>query len=148
LGFSLQSFVPLAQPYAVSDAFTLWTLGTPSARPLDSITFFGTYAPHPATVSVNADAPKMPLSSGLCSTQESVATAGGLDRRRYVALLGFIPSRVFSLAGMERPSPLLPSWSCLLKRERPIQLPYRVLLPDEIGLSPKRLPTLLGFLAS
>jgi hypothetical protein len=34
-----------------------------------------------------------------------------------------------------------------LRRERLRSFPFRVLLPDEIGLSLSRLPTLLGFCA-
>lgn len=52
---------------------------------------------------------KRPLPTRHCSTRESATSADGLDRQKHVALLGFIPSRVFALAGMARPSPRLPS---------------------------------------
>jgi hypothetical protein len=52
---------------------------------------------------------KRPLPSGPYSARESAASDDGLDRPRHVALLGFIPSKVLSLAGMARPSPRLPS---------------------------------------
>jgi hypothetical protein len=74
---------------------------------------------------------------GSCSTRESVTEHGGLDRARHVALLGFRPSRVLSLAGMERPSPLLPSCGCrtLPRGERTAH--FRVSLAGEIGWSPE-----------
>jgi len=47
-----------------------------------------------------------------------------------VALLGIFPSRVFTLAAMSRPSPVLPSWSYSFGRKRPSKLPFRVFLAE------------------
>jgi hypothetical protein len=43
-----------------------------------------------------------------------------------VALLGLFPSRVLTLSALSRPSPVLPSCSCLLGRARPNGLRFRV----------------------
>jgi hypothetical protein len=75
--------------------------------------------------------------SGFCSTRESVTEHDGLGRTRHVALLGFRPSRVLSLAGMERPSPLLPSCGCRALSRGEHTAHFRVSLAGEIGLSPE-----------
>jgi hypothetical protein len=110
MGFSLQSFAPSMQPYAIPDALALWTLETPGYR-----------ASHCRHQDCNAEAPQSreqlnnasriqtPPSSGLCSTRKSATSDNGLGHRRHVALLGFLPSRVLTLAGTTRPSPRLPS---------------------------------------
>jgi hypothetical protein len=63
-----------------------------------------------------------------------------------VALLGFVPSRVFPLTGMATaftapPLMRLPDRT----PKRPAEPLYRVLLTGEVGLPLSRLPTLLGF---
>jgi hypothetical protein len=65
-----------------------------------------------------------------------------------VALLGFLPSRVFTLIrdGTDFAAP--PLMALHHGRERPFQRTFRVSIPVEVGWSLSRLPTLLGFFAS
>jgi hypothetical protein len=65
-----------------------------------------------------------------------------------VALLGLFPSRVFTLAAMSRPSPVLPSWSSPAQTQAAEQDPLQGFLRQEPGQSLSRLPTLMRFLAS
>jgi hypothetical protein len=102
LGFTLQSFAPLAQPYAVPSAVPLVTLGPPAATPRpspdDHRNHLGCAAATRAQPDVRPARP--PLPPGSCSTRESAARHGCLDRDGHVALLGLFPSRAFTLAGM------------------------------------------------
>jgi hypothetical protein len=63
------------------------------------------------------------------------------------ALLGFIPSKVFSLIASK--DAFTSSSSCVLQekslRGKIFTLYLRVSKNDEVGLSPKRLPTFVGF---
>jgi hypothetical protein len=59
------------------------------------------------------DAPHL---QGFAPHESPPLQAGCLGRPRRVALLGFVPSRVFPLTGMARPSPRLPSWDCPTRR--------------------------------
>jgi hypothetical protein len=63
-----------------------------------------------------------------------------------VALLGFLPSRVFPLTGMATAFTAPPLMELPERTtNRPYERPYRVLLTGEVGLPLARLPTLLGF---
>jgi hypothetical protein len=65
--------------------------------------------------------------SGFCSAPESATRSGGLGQKtERVALLGIFPFRVFSLSALSRPSPVLPSCSYPLGRNRPNGLHFRV----------------------
>jgi hypothetical protein len=106
LGFPLQSFLPLVQPYAVSSASTLLSLVHTVCRQRRLERDRG-----PAWVRQAAESrlTEQPSPSGFCSTRESATSAGGLDRRRHVALLGFRPFRALPFTRTVQPSPHLPS---------------------------------------
>jgi len=128
MGFPLQSIAPLVQPYTVSGADALIAFSSPDQL----------HDPTERTVAASEDVrqtqrkdhsvkptKRSPLSR-LCSTRESVAAAGGLDRREPVALLGFRPSRVFSRpdvspAFTEPPLMWLTAWA-----QATVLLHYRV----------------------
>jgi hypothetical protein len=123
-GFPLQSFSPLAKPCTISSTLALLPLGPPPRSHIQArrnpmrLTPLGQhYDPD-----LRKTEQKAPTSEPY-SARESDAIADGLDRRRHVALLGFLPSRVFPLAEMARPSPPLPSWACRLHRRRQTQRP-------------------------
>jgi hypothetical protein len=86
--------------------------------------------------------------SGFCSTRES-ATYPRLFRPSAArSSPGLSPSRVFTLTGMARLSPRLPSWAWLNRSHATGRAALQGLASSEIGSSLSRPPTLLGFLAS
>jgi hypothetical protein len=90
---------------------------------------------------------KPPRLQGFAPRESPPLPAGCLGRRRRVALLGFPPSRVLPLTTMARLSPRLPSWA-LSHLTRTLDEPtLQGFACREVGLSPRRLPTLLGFAA-
>jgi hypothetical protein len=100
MGFTLQSLAPLAQPYAVSSAAPLLALGLPAethGRNGDGRE--PKRAPDPQRPCVG-NRGASPVFRVLLHARVRHQNGGGLDRRRRVALLGFLPSRVFSPAGM------------------------------------------------
>jgi hypothetical protein len=109
-------------------AFLLPRSRTPSPAPLPSCRFEVPSEPPSKTSSrpraEARDPSPAPSSSlpeplrlqGFAPRESPPLPLGCLRLRERVALLGFIPSRVFSLAGMARPSPRLPSWDCPLGR--------------------------------
>jgi hypothetical protein len=144
-GYALQSFAPLVQPYAVSGAVTLLAFrGRSSRHP-----FHRRAASENTSQNRLLKCPVQPLRlQGLAPHESPPPTHGCLDREQRVALLGFRPpgcSPSLEWPGSHRASPhgLGPT-----ARTRPIRLPSRVSLPSEIGSSPSRPPTLLGFAAS
>lgn len=72
----------------------------------------------------------------------------GLDRRRRVALLGFLPSRVLSLVRMSAASTAPPLMWFPGRAQATDTTPLQGIVPDEVGWPLSRLPTLLGFFAS
>jgi hypothetical protein len=101
---ALQSFFPLAQPFAVSDVSTLMALRQPS-RP---------FPPQATNSRVTSHWASRPFQSGphlqgLAPHKSPFLYIGGLDRCRHVALLSFLPSRVFASqasSGFHLSSPL------------------------------------------
>jgi hypothetical protein len=81
--------------------------------------------------------PRSSPPSGLCSARESATSTGGLDPYQHVALLGFIPSRVFPPTAMARPSPRLPSCGYRLPAQGSSPTHFRVSLDGGIGWSPE-----------
>jgi hypothetical protein len=92
-GFTLQSFPPLVQPYAVSDALALLSLRRPSFRPVS-------HRPSDFSVScgLGLRLSERPSPSGLCSAPESATSS-----RR------FRPSRAHGSPGLSRPPGFSPS---------------------------------------
>jgi hypothetical protein len=143
-GFALQSFVPLVQPYAVSDAPTLLTLleglmeSLQPARPNPKIrTKPTTEKPRPTT-----------SPTGSCSARESATYQRWFRPKAARGSPGLSPSRVFPLTGMARLSPRLPSWAWLDRSHATGRAALQGLASSEIGSSLSRPPTLLGFTAS
>jgi hypothetical protein len=101
MGFALQSISPLAQLYAVPSASALLTFRNsivPSRKPAFR-RGCRSAAPEPPA-HIEEDLPECPRLQGFVPHQSPPHRAGGLDRNGHVALLGFRPSRVLSLAGM------------------------------------------------
>jgi hypothetical protein len=91
---------------------------------------------------------KHPRLQGFAPRESPPLPANWLGRRRRVALLGFIPSRVFPLATMARPSPGLPSWAFSHQTQAADEPTLQGFICRQMGWSLSRLPTLLGFPAS
>jgi hypothetical protein len=88
-----------------------------------------------------------PRLQGLAPHESPPLDAGCLGRRGARGSPGLLPSRVFPLVGMARPSPRLPSWASLLRPRTGEPAALQGLASNEIGLSLSRPPTLLGFAA-
>jgi hypothetical protein len=147
LGFSLQSFVPPVQPYAVSGAVALLSLDHPSLLSETPGTVASAEAPRQLLGAPYGEGFLMtPAFRALLHTRVRHCTAGGLGRRRargspgLSPLQGVLPHRnaaTFTAAPLMR---LLQPGD-----ESTFGALFRVLLPGSVGLSLARLPTLLGF---
>jgi hypothetical protein len=92
--------------------------------------------------------PEATSPSRLCSTRESATEADGLGRVSARSSPGFLPLQGVHPRWTEAAfttSPLMRLPSQAQAQEKTLS---RVSIPDEIGWSPKRLPTLLGFATS
>jgi hypothetical protein len=87
---------------------------------------------------------KLPRLQGFAPRESPPLSASCLGRRRRVALLGLMPSRVFTLATMARPSPSLPSWAFSHRTRAADEPTLQGFTCREMGLSLSRLPTLMG----
>ena len=140
-----------------SRAFLLSCSRTPSPAPLPSWRLEEGHVDAPFTGEPNPKRRLKPASrapcptsspSGSCSTRES-ATYPRLFRPRAArSSPGLSPSRVFSLTGMARLSPRLPSWAWPYRSHATDKATLQGLASSEIGSSLSRPPTLLGFVAS
>jgi hypothetical protein len=138
-GSALQSFPPLVQPYAVSDAVTLLAL------PEDHVGAPSTGAANPKKRRLPASKrhPDRPARlQGLAPHESPPHTHGCLGREQRVALLGFRPpgcSPSLDWHGFHRASPHgLGSTA----RTRPEELPFRVSHPARSARLPRdRLPS-------
>jgi hypothetical protein len=147
LGFALQSFVPLVQPYAVSSAFALLSLGSSSRKPR---AHHRRRSLRSAPMAQPADPSQRPPPSGPCSTRESDHRCQRFRSTAARSSLGLRPSRVLCLVGMARPSPSLPP--CGYTKPQAAQRPtsgYRLPtspadLPKETA-DPPGVPGLLTF---
>jgi hypothetical protein len=90
---------------------------------------------------------RLPRLQGFTPRESPPLPAGCLGRRRRVALLGFLPSRVFPLATLARPSPSLPSWAFSHQTRTADEPTLQGVTCREMGSSLSRPPTLLGFAA-
>jgi hypothetical protein len=163
-GCTLQSFPPLAWPYAVSGAFPLLMLGRiRRARLADVPTVAhaslaaAETAPHETRAPARSEnrsspgqtsPPEASPPSGVCSSRES-ATPRRLFRPPEArsspglsALQGSPPR------GNARLSPGLPSWALSHQTRAADEPTLQGIDCHEIGWSLSRLPTLLGFAAS
>jgi len=110
MGFSLQSFSPQRTavyrlryrcPHDVRSTLRNWPqTRLPSARSENLAVF------HRACDGQPSEHPRL---QGFAPCESLPLNTGGLDRPWRIALLGFLPSRVFALVGMARLSPRLPS---------------------------------------
>jgi hypothetical protein len=96
-GFALQSLTPPAQPYAVSGAVALLSLKRPSCR-----LALPTSTRKRAFIGHVFDLPNAPRLQGFAPRESPPLRPGCLDRNQRVALLGFVPSRVFPLSSLDR----------------------------------------------
>jgi hypothetical protein len=94
------------------------------------------------------DRPGAPRLQGFAPHESPPLRSGCLGRPGRVALLGLVPSRVFSLSSLDRTFTRSPLTSLRARPQATSHRLPRVSLAGEIGLSLSRLPTLLGFLAS
>jgi hypothetical protein len=150
LGFALQSFAPPVQPFAVSGAVALLLLERlsvpPESRPpVASAETPRRGRPFPMWV-VLPDAPHLQV---FAPHESPPHHAGGLGRTRARSSLGILPLQGIlprrTGNGLHRASP---HEVARLGDESTARALYRVSLPDEIGWSLSRLPTLLGFTTS
>jgi hypothetical protein len=147
MGFALQSFPPLVQPYTVSDVSALMTLEQLPTHPRACQSVANAEAPRQNSLAPMLDVSSdHPSPSRLCSTRES-ATPRRLFRPTQARsspelspLQGVLPHRHGH--GLHRASPLEVT---RLGDESTNRALCRVFLPGEVGLSLSRLPTLLGF---
>ena len=141
-GCTLQSFPPLAWPYAVSGASPLLSFGRIRRARLADVPTVAraplavaeTTARETRTLARSEDRSspgltcprKPPRLQGFAPRESPPLPAGGLGRRRRVALLGFSPSRALltrQRPGFHRASP---HGLSLIGRERPMSRPFRV----------------------
>jgi hypothetical protein len=85
-----------------------------------------------------------PRLQGFAPRESPPLPADGLGRRRRVALLGFPPSRVLSLATWARLSPCLPSWAFSHRTRTADEPTLQGITCRKMGSSLSRLPTLMG----
>jgi hypothetical protein len=101
MGFALQSFPPLAQPYAVSGALALLSLERPSNQPDTRRPVANAEASRRSAGSHKWDGLRnAPRLQGFAPRESPPHRADGLGRPEHVALLGFIPFRVLTLTEM------------------------------------------------
>jgi hypothetical protein len=77
--------------------------------------------------------------------REFATKVGGLDRNWHVALLGLLPSRVFTLADLGTAFTVPPLMRLIVQTQATETLPLQGIAANEVGLSLSRPPTLLGF---
>lgn len=163
-GCTLQSFAPLAWPYAVSGACPLLTFGRIRRARLAggptvaraSLAVAETTARETRTLARSEDRSspgwtsprKPPRLQGFAPRESPPLPDGVLDRRRRVALLGFRPSRALLLTALARLSPSLPSWAFSHRTRTADEPALQGFDCREMGESLSRPPTLMGFLAS
>jgi hypothetical protein len=99
MGFTLQSIPPPAQPYAVSSACALLSFSPPAKSRDRDVATSRRNMKRRRTGKVR-DPQSIPRLQGFAPRESPPPDDGGLDHRRHVALMGFFPSRVFTLAGM------------------------------------------------
>jgi hypothetical protein len=148
-GFALQSFAPLAQPYAVSDACYPLDVRILDAGPPTPPRSFCRGEPRQRSTDEDpGGTPRASPPSGSCSVRESATRHRRFRPVRARGSPGLSPSRVLPLAGTARPSPRLPSWASHHRTYAAGGVTLQGFDSREIGLSLSRLPTLLGFAAS
>jgi hypothetical protein len=149
LGFSLQSFAPPVQPFAVSGAVALLSLRRAVEPPEDPLSRRERRNAAPVRQIPMVDGPsKRPRLQGFAPHESPSLRTDGLGRLEHVALLGFVPFRVFPLTGMATAFTAPPLMWLSVWAQAPSRTPYRVFLPGEVGLPLSRPPTLLGFATS
>jgi hypothetical protein len=162
-GCTLQSFAPLAWPYAVSGARPLLSFGRSRrtrladgptvARAPPAVAETMTRETRTRARSENRSSPgltcprKPPRLQGFAPRESPPLPAGGLGRRRRVALMGFPPSRALLVAAAARPSPSLPSWAFSHRTRTADEPTLQGIDCREMGASLSTPPTLMGFAA-
>ena len=163
-GCTLQSFAPLAWPYAVSGACPLLSFGRSRrarlaglptvARASLAIAETTAYETRTRARSEDRSSPgltcprKPPRLQGFAPRKSPPLPADGLGRRRRVALLGFSPSRALLIAAVAWLSPSLPSWAFSHQSRTADEPTLQGIDCREMGASLSRPPTLMGFRAS
>jgi hypothetical protein len=103
---------------------------------------------HNGTSDLCVTPPEATSPSGSCSTRESATGADCLGRGPVRSSPGFHPLQGAHPRWNDTAFTASPLMRLPAQAQAQGQTLYRVSLPDEIGWSPKRLPTLLGFAAS
>jgi hypothetical protein len=144
LGFALQSFAPPTQPYAVSGASYPLDVGDTTLTPTSSQKGKPNREAHNAEARTELTAFRVLLRVRVRHIEAAVYTA-----TKRVALLGLHPLQG-SLPCQNGTAFTAPPLSRLVlpSAMRPTEPLHRVSLTGRAGSSPKRPPTLMGFLAS